>query len=91
MSDHHAQFLIMRNQHSPLELDSTEQKFRDSQEIEKNKNIISSLLGNVDWVSELRLSPNDVDLSSALFLRKVKKLINFWAPLQNYQASRKIC
>ena len=52
------------------------------QEIEKNKNIISSLLENVDWVTELRLSHNDVDLSSELFLKKVEKLINFWAPLQ---------
>ena len=50
LSDHHAQFLIMGNQHSPLELDSKEHMFRDFQEIEKNKNIISSLLENVDWV-----------------------------------------
>ena len=81
LSDHHAQFLIMGNQHSPLELDSKEHMFRDFQEIEKNKNI-SSLLENVDWVSELRLSRNYVNLSSELFLRKVKKLIHFWAPLQ---------
>ena len=77
LSDHHAQFLIMGNQHSPLELDSKEHMFRDFQEIERNKNIISSLLENVDRVSELSLSRNDVSLSSELFLGKVEKLINF--------------
>ena len=51
LSDHHAQFLIMGNQHSPLELNSKEHLFRDFQEFEKNKNIISSLLENVYWVS----------------------------------------
>ena len=35
LSDHHAQFLIMGNQHSPFELDSKEYMFRDFQEIEK--------------------------------------------------------
>ena len=81
LSDHHAQFLIMGSQHNPIELDSKEQMFRDFQEIERNKNIISSLLQNVNWESELRLSCNDVNLSE-LFLRKVVKLINFWTPLQ---------
>ena len=76
LSDHHAQFLIMGNQHSPLELDSKEHMFRDFQEIEKNKNIISSLLEIADWVPELCLSRNDVNLSPELFLRKVEKLIN---------------
>ena len=37
LSDHHAQFLIMGNQHSPLELDSKEHMFRDFQEIEKKQ------------------------------------------------------
>ena len=82
LSDHHVQFLIMGNQHSSLEFHSTEKVFRDFQEIEKSKNIISSLLENVDWVTELRLSHNNVDLSSELFLKKVEKSINFWAPLQ---------
>ena len=81
LSDHHAQFLIMGNQHSPLELDRKEHMFQDLQKIEKNKNIISSLLENKDWVSKLRLSHNDVNLSSELFRRKVEKLIHFWAPL----------
>ena len=72
----------MGNQHSSLEFDSTEKMFQDFQEIEKNKNIINSLLENVDWVTELRLSHNDVDLSSVPFLKKVEKLINFWAPVQ---------
>ena len=89
LSDHHAQFLIMGNQHSPLELDSKEHMFQDLQEIEKNKNIISSLLENKDWVSKLRLSHNDVNLSSELFLRKVEKLINFRAPLQKVSNKQK--
>ena len=89
LSDHHAQFLIMGNQHSPLELDSKEHMFRDFQEIERNKNIISSLLENVDRVSELSLSRNDVSLSSELFLGKVEKLINFWAPLQKVSNKQK--
>ena len=37
MLDHHAQFLIMGNQHSPLELDSAEQMFRYFQDMEKNR------------------------------------------------------
>ena len=89
LSDHHAQVLIMGNQQSPLELDKKEHMFRGFQEIEKNKNIISSLLKNVDWVSELRLSRDDVNLSSELFLRKVKKLINFWTPLQKVSNKQK--
>ena len=72
----------MGNQHNSLEFDSTEQMFRNVQQIEKNENIMSFLLENVDWVTELRLSHNDVDLSSELFLKKVEKLINYWAPLQ---------
>ena len=79
----------MGNQHILSELGSTEQMFRDFQDIEKNKNIISSLLDNVDWVSELCLSHNDVNLSSELFLRKVEKSINFWAPLQKVSNKQK--
>ena len=79
----------MGNQHILFELGSTEQMFRDFQDIEKNKNIISSLLDNVDWVSELCLSHNDVNLSSELFLRKVEKLINFRAPLQKVSNKQK--
>ena len=41
------------------------------------------------WVSELHLSRNDVNLSSELFLRKVEKLINFWAPLQKVSNKQK--
>ena len=37
LSDHHAQFLIMGNQHRQLELNNKEHMFRDFQEIEKNK------------------------------------------------------
>ena len=59
----------MGSQHNPIELDSKEQMFRDFQEIERNKNIISSLLQNVNWESELRLSCNDVNLSE-LFSEK---------------------
>ena len=79
----------MGNQQSPLELDSKEHMFQDFQEIEKNKNILSSLLENVDWVSELLLRCNDVNLLSELFLRKVEKLINFWAPLQKVSNKQK--
>ena len=89
LSDHHAQFLIIGNQHSSFEFESTEQTFQDFQEIEKNKNIISSLLESVDWVTELHLSCNDVDLSSELFLKKVEKLINFWAPPQKVSNKQK--
>ena len=42
----------------------------------------------MDWVSELHLSCNYVNLSSELFLRKVEKLINFWAPLQKEKAEK---
>ena len=44
----------MGNQHSLLEFDSTEQMFWDFQEIGKNKNIISSVLENVDWVTAFK-------------------------------------
>ena len=43
----------------------------------------------MDWVSELRLGRNDVNLSSELFLRKVEKLINFWVPLQKVSNKQK--
>ena len=42
----------------------------------------NKLLENKDWVSELRLSRNDVNLPSELILRNVEKLKHFWAPLQ---------
>ena len=89
LSDHHVQFLIMGNQHNSLGVDSTKKMFRDFQEIEKYHKIISSLLENVHWVSELRLSRNDVDFSSELFLKKLEKLINFWAPLQKVSNKQK--
>ena len=85
----HAQFLTMELQYSSLEVDSTEQMFRDFQEIEKNKNIISSLLESVDWVTELHLSHNDVDSSSELFLKKMEKIINFWATFQKVSNKQK--
>ena len=37
LSDYHAQLLILGNQHSSLEFDSTEEMFQDFQEIEKIK------------------------------------------------------
>ena len=43
----------------------------------------------MDWVSELRVSRNDVNSSPELFLRKVEKLINFWAPLQKVSNKQK--
>ena len=85
----HAQFLTMELQCSSLEVDSTEQMFRDFQEIEKNKNIISSLLKSVDWVTELHLSHDDVDSSSELFLKKMEKIINFWATFQKVSNKQK--
>ena len=75
MSDYHAQFLITGNQLCPLEIVSAEEMFRDVEKIEKNKNIISALLENVDRVTELRLSRNDVNLSSELSLKKVEKCL----------------
>ena len=80
LSDHHAQFLIMGNQHSSLEFHSTEQMFCDFQEIAKKEK---------NRVTELHLSRNGVSLSSELFLKKVKKLINFWAPLQTASNKQK--
>ena len=76
-------------QYSSLEVDSTEQMFRDFQGIEKNKNIISSLLESVDWVTELHLSHDDVDSSSELFLKKMEKIINFWATFQKVSNKQK--
>ena len=75
MSDNHAQFLITGNQLCPLEIVSAEEMFRDVEKIEKNKNIISALLENVDRVTELRLSRNDVNLFSELSLKKVEKCL----------------
>ena len=89
LSDLHAQFLIMGNQHSSLEVDTTEKKFRDFREIDKNKIIINSLLENVDWVTELYLSCNDIDLPSELFLKKKEKLISFGHLSKKYQTDRK--
>ena len=64
----------MGNQHCLLEVVSTEQMFQDAEEIKKSK-IISALLQNVDWVTELRLSCNGVNLSSELILKKVEKCL----------------
>ena len=57
--------------------------------IEENKIIISELLENVDWESELRLERNNINLSSELLISKVERLINFWAPLQKTSNKRK--
>ena len=85
----HGHVLTTELQYSSLEVDSTEQMFRDFQEIEKNKNIISSLLESVDWVTELHLSHDDVDSSSELFLKKMEKIINFWATFQKVSNKQK--
>ena len=81
MSDHHAQFLILGNQHNSIE-NNEDQLYRDFQEIEKNKDTISEQLENIDWEAELRLERNNVNLLSELLISKVNKLINFWAPPQ---------
>ena len=71
MSDHHAQCLIMGNQCSPFEPDSANQMFRDFQDSENNKNMISAQIENAGWVTDLRLSRNDANLSYEVFLKKV--------------------
>ena len=80
--DHHAQFLILGNQHNSIENNKEDQLYRDFQEIEKNKDTISEQLENIDWEAELRLERNNVNLLSELLISKVNKLINFWAPPQ---------
>ena len=41
LSDHHAQFLILGNQHNSIENNKEDQLYRDFQEIEENKDTIS--------------------------------------------------
>ena len=89
LSDHHAQFLILGNQHNSIENNKEQQLYRDFQEIEKKKDTISEQLENIDWEAELRLERNNVNLSSELLIIKVNKLINFWAPLQKVSNKRK--
>ena len=76
----------MGNQHSSFEFDSTEPIFRDIQEIKNNENILKAL---TEWVVELHLSSNDVNLSFELFLKKLERLINFWAHLQKVSNRQK--
>ena len=78
--------LIMGNQHSSFEFDSTEPMFRDIQEIKNNENILKAL---IEWVAELHLSSNDVSLSSELFRKKLEQLINFWTHLQKVSNRQK--
>ena len=87
--DHHAQFLILGNQHNSIKNNKEDQLYRDFQEMEKNKDTISEKLQNIDWEAELRLERNSVNLSSELLITKVNKLINFWAPLQKVSNKRK--
>ena len=89
LSDHHAKFLILGNQHYSIENNKEDQLHRDFQEIEKNKDTISEQLKNFDWEAELRSGRNNVSLSSELLIIKVDKLINFWAPLQKVSNKRK--
>ena len=72
----------MENQPNLPESEKKYQLYRDFQEIEKNKIIISEQLENVDWESELRFERNSISFSSELLINKVDRLINFWAPLQ---------
>ena len=76
----------MGNQHSSFEFDSTEPMFRDIQEIKNNENILKAL---IEWVAELHLSSNDVNLYFELFLKKLEQLINFWAHLQKVSNRQK--
>ena len=47
-------------------------------------------LESIDWNRVLRLSCNDVNLSSNLSFQKIDKLINLWAPFQVQSNPRKI-
>ena len=89
MSDHHAQFLILGNQHNSIENNKEDQLYRDFQEIEKNKDTIFEQLENIDWEAELGLEHNNVNLSLELLIIKVNRLINLWAPLQKVSNKRK--
>ena len=89
LSDHHTQFLIIKNQSNLSESKKEDQLSRDFQEIEKNKIIISEQLQNVDWESEFRLECNNISLSSELLINKVDRLIKSWTPLQKISNKRK--
>ena len=71
LSDHHAQFLILGNQHNSIENNKEDQLYRDFQEIEKNKDTISEQLKNIDCEAELHSERNNVNLSSELLIIKV--------------------
>ena len=90
MSNHHAQFLILGNQHNSFK----NQKERRPaiprlSRNRKNKDTISEQLENIDWEVELGLEHNNLNLSLELLIIKVNRLINFWASLQKVSNKRK--
>ena len=62
LNDHHAQLLMLGNQHNSFENNKENQLYRDFQEIKKNKVTISEQLENIDWEAELRLECSNVTL-----------------------------
>ena len=76
LSDYHAQFLILGNQHNSIENNREDQLYRGFHDIEKNNDTISEQRENIEWEAELRLERNNVNLSSELLIIKVNKLIN---------------
>ena len=77
------QFLVVANQ-ANIGFDKPYHLYRDFSQIEKKN------LESIDWNRVLRLSCNDVNLSSNLSFQKIDKLINLWAPFQVQSNTRKI-
>ena len=77
MSDNHAQFLILRNEHKPLENSKKDQIYWDFQQIEKNKDTAFEQMENIDWEAELPIERNNFNLSLELIIIKFSRLINF--------------
>ena len=63
-------------------MDRKKFKHIDFSKIENNKKLIDIHLKIFDWTAELIVNCNDANLSSALFLEKIRQLIYFYAPLQ---------
>ena len=64
-------------------------KYFDFSKIENNKNLINTHLEGIDWSTELQVNCNNADLSTALYLKKIEQLINFWAPFQRVPNKKK--
>ena len=81
LSDHHAQFLLMEFQTKRMDNEKI-QIFRDFSNIENIKNLINTHMEGIDLATELQVNRNNADLSLEVFLKKIKQLITFWAPVQ---------